>query len=106
MEPDELESLKKELAGAAAALEEALQNSMRELIGVSPKVVKAWKNLQAAFAKGDSSAHVVIEPLKLSFAIYPLGTGEPHFMIRVKSAGFTEQDRGAFKELGIKLDPD
>ena len=106
MEPDELETLQKELTDAAAALEEALQNSISELIGMSLEVVKAWKNIQAAFTKGDSSAHIVIEPLKLSFIIYPLGTGEPHFMIRTKRVCFTEQDKESFKELGIKLDPD
>ena len=104
MEPDEQEVSGKELTGTAEALEEALQNSMRELIRMSSEVIKAWKNFQATLAKGNISAHIVIEPLKLSFVIYPLGTGEPHFMIRAKRAGFTEQDKEAFRELGIKLD--
>lgn len=56
-------------------------------------------------AENKHAAHIVVERAKVSFVLYPLGTGEPRFMLKAKSA-FTEKDRKEFKDLGIKLDPE
>ncbi|MDP3792929.1 MAG: hypothetical protein Q8Q89_04360 [bacterium] len=104
MDPEELESLKRYLSEAIDNLEEEITLTLRDAIESSVSVAEAWKKVVGILAQNKHAAHIVVERAKVSFMLYPFGTGESKFMLKSKLA-FTEKDRKEFKDLGIKLDP-
>lgn len=105
MDPEELENLKRRILEAIDNLEEEITLALRDVLESSVSVAEAWKKVIVMLAQNKHAAHIVVDRAKVSFVIYPLGTGKPKFMVKAKSA-FTEKDRKTFKDLGIKLDPE
>lgn len=105
MDSEELQSLKKHLSEAINNLEEEITLALKDVLESSISVAEAWKKVIGILAQNKHAAHIVVDRAKISFVLYPLGTGKPKFMIKAKSA-FTNKDRKEFEKLGIKLDPD
>ena len=99
MNSEERENLKRRILEAVDNLEEEITLALKDALENSIGVAEAWK------AENKHAAHIAVERAKVSFVLFPLGTGEPRFMLKAKSA-FTEKDRKDFKDLGIKIDPD
>lgn len=105
MNSEERENLKRRVFEAIDNLEEEITLSLKDALLNSIGVAEAWKKVIDILAENKHAAHVAVERAKVSFVLFPFGTGEPKFMLKAKSA-FTEKDKKEFKNLGIKFDPD